>query len=149
MVRSKITTTLLTLAAVAVWCIIGYKIYRWISPKETPAASVMAPKVENDSQVEDSLILNYRDPFLGNIRETRVADNNYSPAPAPEPVMPVLAYKGLIRDRDGVVKAMITQDGRLDGYAKGAVIDGVRVEEITGEYIIVKWRGAKYIIPAK
>lgn len=149
MIRSKITTPLLTLAAIAVWCIVGYKIYRWISPKEIPVASVMPPKVDKDSQARDSLLLNYRDPFLGSIRETRVADNNDSPVPAQEPVMPVLAYKGLIRDRDGIVKAMVSHNGRIDGYARGKVIDGVRVEEITGEYIIVKWRGAKYIIPAK
>lgn len=149
MVRSKITTTLLTLAAVAVWCIIGYKIYQWISPKEPQSVSVMAPKVENDSQVEDSLMLDYRDPFLGIIRESRVADNHYNPEPAPEPVMPSLAYKGLISDRNGVVKAMISHDGRLDGYTKGAVIDGVCVTDINAEYIIVKWRGAKYIVPAK
>ena len=149
MVRSKITTSLLTLAAIAVWCIIGYRIYRWISPKEKPATSVVMPKVESNSQVEDSLMLNYRDPFLGILRESRGTDNHYSPEPAPEPVMPSLAYKGLISDRDGIVKAMISHDGRLDGYTKGAVIDGVCVTEINAEYIIVKWRGAKYIIPAK
>jgi len=147
MVRSKISTYLLGLAAVAVWCIVGYRIFRWISPKETPLARAVTTKTEIVNQAEDSLMLDYRDPFLGDVREPRVSD--YHDSPAPEPVMPSLAYKGLIRDGNGIIKAMIYHEGRLDGYSKGAVIGGVRLTEITAEYIIVKWRGTDYTITAK
>ncbi len=149
MVKNKIATTLLTIAAIAIWCIVGYRIFRWISPKETPVANIASPKVESGRQPEDSLMLDYRDPFLGSVKEVKSTVNSYVSEPVPEPAMPSVAYKGLIRDGDGIVKAMIAHEGRLEGFTKGAVIDGLRLTDITAEYIVVKWRGTEYIITAK
>ena len=147
--NNRTSTIILVVAAIAVWCVVGYRVFRWIWPKETPVAVSSKPVRADDGQGKDSLLLNYKDPFLGDIK-TPSSDNTASAAgPVQEPVMPALSYKGLIKDSDGTVNAMISYGGHTEGYSRGSVIDGVRIVEIHADYIIIKWRGSEYILKAR
>lgn len=106
--RSNIGTLLLILAAAAIWGVVGYRVYRWVAPVEAPAVKPVAPKERRQKPARNSLLLNYPDPFLGEVRKTKepVLENQFRQMP--ERTMPAIAYKGLIRDADGSLKAMIT-----------------------------------------
>ena len=94
-------------------------------------------------------MLDYRDPFFVEEPSVEPARPEPVPEPAAEPVMPALSYKGLIRDGDGCVKALVAFNGKVDGYRKGDKIDDVKVLEISPEALTVRWRGKEYTIAAK
>jgi len=147
--NNRTSTIILVVAAIAVWCVVGYRVFRWIWPKETPVAVSTKHIRVDDGQEKDSLLLNYKDPFLGDIKKPAAIQEGSRSGGVSEPVMPTLAYKGLIKDSDGSINAMINYAGYLDGYSRGSVIDGVRIMEIYADYILVRWRGSDYIIKAK
>ena len=150
MAKNKLTVILLSVAAVAIWGIVGYRVFRWVAPKDMPIAKAIPPKTSSIKPSCDSLKLNYRDPFLSDLEESRPMDNHARfETPAPEPVMPVLSYKGLIRDGNGIVRALITCSNQTEGYRKGESVAGVRIMEITADCLTVKWRGKTYTIAAQ
>ena len=149
MAKSKASIILLSIAAIAIWGVVGYRVYRWVSPVEAPAVKPVAPKERRQRPARDSLKLNYPDPFLGEVKKAKEPAPLTPSRPMPERPMPAIAYKGLIRDADGCVKAMITYNNQTDGYRKGETIDGIKIKQITAECITVRWNGADYTIAAK
>ena len=149
MMRGRISTIVLIIAATAIWSVVGYRIFRWISPKKDVVPVITTPHAQVEVNGYDTLMLNYRDPFLDDNNSFDVVDGSFDSVAADESSMPVLEYKGLIRGGDGIVKAMIIHDGHLDGFSKGAVIDGLHLTEVAADYIIVQWKGTEYLINAK
>lgn len=147
--RSNISTLLLILAAAAIWGVVGYRVYRWVAPVEAPAVKPAAPKERRQKPARDSLLLNYPDPFLGEVKKAKEPAPRTPSMPMPERPMPGIAYKGLIRDADGSLKAMITYNNQTDGYRKGETIEGIKIKQITAECITVRWNGSDYTIAAK
>ena len=149
MAKRSISTIILLTAAITIWCLVGYRIYRWFSPKDEPVISTTRPKSNSTSHEGDSLSLNYRDPFF--VEEKKAEPIQPAPIsePAPESVMPTLSYKGLIRDGDGCVKAIVVFNGQVEGYKKGDKIGDVKVLLISPEVLTVRWRGRDYNIAAK
>ena len=149
MAKSKASIFLLSIAAIAIWGIVGYRVYRWVAPVEAPAVKPAAPKERRQKPARDSLLLNYPDPFLGEVKKAKEPAPRTPSMPMPERPMPAIAYKGLIRDADGSLKAMITYNNQTDGYRKGETIEGIKIKQITAECITVRWDGADYTIAAK
>lgn len=147
--KQSISTILLLAAAVVIWCLVGYRVWRWFSPKDAPVARVTAPAAAPASQAGDSLLLSYRDPFFKEEAAVAAVSPAPVPEPAPEPVLPALSYKGLIRDGDGSVKALVAFDGKVDGYMQGEKIGDVKVLSISPEALTVRWRRKDYTIAAK
>lgn len=147
--RSNIGTLLLILAAAAIWGVVGYRVYHWVAPVEAPVAKPVLPKAKAARPARDSLLLNYPDPFLEEVRKAKEQAPRTPSMPMPERPMPGIAYKGLIRDADGSLKAMITYNNQTDGYRKGETIEGIKIKQITAECITVRWNGADYTIAAK
>lgn len=147
--RNRISTLLLFVAAVAIWGVVGYRVYQWVSPIETPAAKPSVPKERQQKPAKDTLMLDYPDPFMGEVRKSKEPVPMAPSRPMPEHTMPSIAYKGLIRDADGSVKAMITYNNQTDGYRRGETIEGIKIKQITAECITVRWNGSDYTIAAK
>ncbi len=145
--KRNTSTILLLAAAVVIWCLVGYRVWRWLSPKDGPVVSTTRSKANPASHKGDSLMLDYRDPFF--VEEKKAEPIQPAPIPEPETVMPTLSYKGLIRDGDGSVKALVAFNGQVDGYKKGDKIGDVKVLLISPEVLTVRWRGKDYNIAAK
>ena len=147
--KRNISTILLLAAAVVIWCLVGYRVWRWFSPKEGSTMKVTAPAAVSTPVAEDSLMLNYRDPFFEKEPVVVSASPAPVPEPVPEPVMPAISYKGLIRDGDGCVKAQVAFNGQVDGYRIGEKIGDVKVLAISLDALTVRWRRKEYTIAAK
>ena len=147
--KQSISTILLLAAAVVIWCLVGYRVWRWFSPKDAPVVAAVAPVAAPASPAEDSLLLQYRDPFFKEEEAVAAVSPAPVPEPATEPVMPALSYKGLIRDGDGCVKALVAFDGKVDAYRVGEKIGEVKVLAISPEALTVRWRRKEYTIAAK
>lgn len=147
--RSNISTFLLLAATVAIWGVVGYRVYRWVSPEDIPAGKPVLPEARAGAPAKDTLMLNYPDPFMGEVKTSTDPAPRTPSMPMPERPMPAIAYKGLIRDADGSVKAMITYNNQTDGYRKGETIEGIKIKQITAECITVRWNGSDYTIAAK
>lgn len=144
--QSNLSTILLLAAAVAIWAVVGYRVYRWAWPDKTPPAKPAMPVAKKQKPARDSLMLNYPDPFLGEVEKPKASNTSMPSRPMPERTMPSISYKGLIRDADGSVRAMITYNKQTDGYRKGETIEGMKIKKITTECITVRWNGADYNI---
>ncbi len=150
MAKSKASVILLSIAAIGIWGIVGYRVFRWVAPQDMPVTRATTPKAKPAGQRADSLMLNYRDPFFTGLEESSPTNHHPRSEPiGPEPVMPVLSYKGLIRDANGSVRALITSNGQTDGYKKGDSVAEVKIIDITADCLTVKWRGKSYTIAAQ
>ncbi len=150
MAKIKASTIVLSLAAIAIWCVVGYRVYRWVSPKDAPAGASAPKPRRTDTRQPDTLLLDYRDPFFQSpARETRAAGRGTAPKPAEEQPLPALAYKGLIRDGRGMVKAMVSFEGRVEGYPVGSVVGGARIKGIKADCITVEWQGKEHTVKAR
>ena len=41
MAKNKLSVILLSVAAVAIWGIVGYRVFRWVAPKDMPIAKAI------------------------------------------------------------------------------------------------------------
>lgn len=151
MAKIKASTIILSLAAIAIWCVVGYRVYRWIFPREQSVLQTAPRERETGTGQSDTLLLNYRDPFFPAGMPSRPSARSGAPAPSPvaEKPLPTLTYKGLIRDGGGRVKAMISFEGRVEGYPVGAMVGGARIKGIKADYVIVEWQGKEHTIKAR
>ena len=60
--------------------------------------------------------------------------------------MPPLKYKGIVKGKDGTVKALVENKGEVVSLAKGAMLEKVRVVEIEPEHILVKFGNETHLI---
>lgn len=149
MTKHSISTVCLLTAAIAVWSIVGYRVFRWMSPKEEPVARAILPKATPVRTTTDSLMLNYRDPFFTGKANATPAKESLNTAPVPSSSLPALGYKGLIRDGNGSVRAMVSFGGRTEGYRRGDIVEGVKLLKITADCLTVRWQGADYNLEAQ
>lgn len=149
MAKNKTSVILLSVAAVAVWGIVGYRVFRWVTPEEVPVVRAFSKKEKTESTSTDSLMLNYRDPFFADKKEAVPERESLPKETTPAPALPAFSYKGLIRDADGSVRAMVTHGRQTDGYRKGEMVDGAKIIAITADCLTVRWHGTDYNLEAK
>lgn len=144
--RKKFLLVVLVTAVLAVWGLVGFRIWNLARPevKENVKAE---KKTESLDSPNDSLHLDYRDPFLESGKtKTVVMSEKDASIPKPLVQMPPLKYKGMVKGKDGTVKALVESRGEVVSLAKGSVLDKVRVVEIEPEHIQVQFGNEIHLI---
>ena len=147
--RKKLLLVALVIAVLAVWGLVGFRVWNWTRPEITQSVKT-EKKIESNSVTEDSLRLDYRDPFLesGNDKAIVPAEK-VAVIPEHSVQMPPLKYKGMVKGKDGTVKALVENKGEVVSLAKGAVLDKVRVVEIELEQIQVQFGNETHLIKVR
>lgn len=151
MERKKIMTGFLLVTVILIWGIIILKVVRGSRPVEKPLVeNRIKEPVQN--ALEDSLQLNYRDPFLGEFVRAKEVKKSSQPQvkvvrKEPEqPPVPDFTFKGLIGN--GVEqRAMVMKNGNLHMLGLGETIGEFKVIWISPELITVQ--KGKYKIEVK
>jgi len=155
--KNKKLTILLICAVAAVWGII---IYRILFNEESGGAKPLFASVKLIDEPLDqyfikedtaSLVLSYRDPFLGGVYSDlkHIADHSQASvaiAPAvvePIPInWPAIQYSGYISNssnQNGV--SIVSVNGKERMVAEGEVFEGVKVVKNNKDSILVEWEG--------
>lgn len=101
-------------------------------------------EMADDKTPPATLFLNYRDPFLSNGQNTVKAE---SPAARKASVpRPTIKYKGILRGKDGIQRAIVEYQGKISTLAKGESLVGVKIHEMAPESISIMWNGQLEIL---
>lgn len=144
--RKKFLLVALMIAVCAVWGLVGFRVWKLAHPEITESVKT-EKKQEPQSFPMDSLRLDYRDPFLESGKVIAIAPlKEVAVAHEPPIQMPPLKYKGIVKGKDGTVKALVENKGEIVSLAKGAVLDKIRVIEIEPEHILVQFGNEAHLI---
>lgn len=143
--KSKATTYLLIAVVIIVWGIIGWRIF---SPKDDAAQSPPAPKKTGvAAQAADTLVLNYRDPFLGAAAQPKKAAKpprtppTAAPKPPPEPaVVHNLRYMGRIT-KNKAAYGLVEIGGTLNTMKAGETVEGYKLVKLYDDSVRLVWKG--------
>lgn len=95
--RKKLLLVALVIAVLAVWGLVGFRIWNWTRPEIMQSVKT-EKKIESNSVTEDSLRLDYRDPFLESGNAKAIVPAEKVAAIPEHPVqMPPLKYKGMVK----------------------------------------------------
>ena len=144
-------TGFLLVTVILIWGIIILKVVRGSRPVEKPLVeNRIKEPVQN--ALEDSLQLNYRDPFLGEFVRVKEVKKSSQPQvkvvrKEPEqPPVPDFTFKGLIGN--GVEqRAMVLKNGSLHILGLGEMIGEFKVIGISPELMTVQ--NGKHIVEVK
>ncbi len=132
--KFKTTTYLLIVAVVAVWGVVVWKVLH-PAPPDTPQRTA-SQRSAAATTAPDTLLLDYRDPFLDGYRTAPVAPapgpvlRPLPPAPAPKKaVKHNVLYRGRIR-RQGVEYSLVEINGAQHTMKVGETTDDYRLERI-------------------
>lgn len=146
--KSRVTTYVLMVAAVAVWGIIAKKIF--FSKPADAVADTRRPPRQAEKAPEEILLLDYKDPFLKNTAPATVAKTSANPVrrantpaavpkkPAPPKETPPMKYTGSIKAatrtvylfEQGGIQHSLPVGGTLNDYTLiGAWPDSVRLQK--------------------
>lgn len=148
--KSKATTYLLVAGVVIIWGIILWKMFSPV--KDTTPVAATSKKTESVETRRDTLILNYRDPFLGSFPKVDKTPKRVAAATAvvhqePEQVQHNLRYLGMIT-KDKVNYGLIEINGLLYTLKAGESADGYKVEKVFDGSVVVRWKGNAITVAA-
>lgn len=144
--RKKLLSLALVIAVLAVWGLVGFRIWNLTRPEITQSAKT-EKKTEDHSIPNDSLRLDYRDPFMESGKAKIVVPTEKVAAIPESPAqMPPLKYKGIVKGKDGTVKALVENKGEIVPIAKGGMLEKVRIIEIEPEHILVRFGNETHLI---
>lgn len=145
--KSKLTTYLLIIAVTAVWGVIAWKV---LSPPQPDASGPAATRhVPAKDETADTLLLNYRDPFLSGHRATPATQptglvmRSLPPGPvAKKAVKHNVRYVGRIR-RKGVEYSLAEVNGTLHTMRPGQTADDYRLDKIFPDSLYFTFDGER------
>lgn len=152
--KNKKVTYLLLVLSIVLWGIIGWKVYgafNYIQP-EIPT---IKKEVVTNKKDSITLLLNYRDPFLGKYSSGNIVKDTIpakrilvaaSPTKKIEPVVPQIQYKGII-NIGKVSMAILQKDGKVLTIKAGEEIDGFKLYKMDDNKIMLSKKQKKYEIP--
>ena len=153
--KNKKITYLLIVLTVAIWGTIGWKVYQALRKDDIPVISgnnIPLPKQDNSTP---SLLLNYRDPFLGGysepVREVRVNNNpqsvvNRQPIIEEPEISPNFRYKGVIRV-GAEIQAMVSVNGETLLFKANDQVGQFVISNILDDKLVVRMNKKEYTIP--
>jgi hypothetical protein len=138
--KSRGTKYLLTVAVLAVWGVVAWKIF--FAKPATPATVAVQPVARKETPPEgDFLLLDYKDPFLRNNSEvtTQAATPvETKPAAPPKPVKPQtpppIKYAGTI-EKGGKASHIFEHSGLLHTLTTGEELEGFTLAEIFADSV--------------
>ena len=148
--KKKLALVLLVVLVLFVWGLIGVRIWKMTKTQEPPRQVETVRDKAPQAVTPDTLLLNYRDPFLDKQRvEAKRETVSEVRSVAAEMPMPQLAYKGLVRGKDKKIRAIVEVDGEVKTFAVGEQIQGARVVTIDPEFLRLNWRGTSLMFNAQ
>ncbi len=147
--KSKPVTYMLIAVVLVIWGVILWKVF---SPKDDSAPLPPPQKrAETTAPAADTLLLDYRDPFLGATAKKPAAKpavtTRVAAPPPPEPPPPVehrLRYMGSI-SRGGVPYGLVEINGTLHTIRRGETADGYRLETVWQDSVKLRWKNENII----
>ncbi len=142
---SKKTTYPLLAAVLVIWGIIGYRL---LAPKPTERTAPESPAPAPARLPEaDSLLANYRDPFLGGMpRSQRPAAASpvraLPPSPAPREAVKVAFYGSLAEGSKTYY--LVSIDGRRHMLASGESAEGFSLAQVAADSVVLLKNGQHY-----
>ena len=148
--KSKVTTYILIAGVLVIWGIILWKVF---SPKDDAPQIDMTPrKVVAVEEVVDTLMLNYRDPFLGAIPTKPIVNIRSVPLSVPMQIIEQepppehrLRYLGQIT-RASTPHSLVEINGVLHTMRKGDTAEGYRLTTIWQDSVALKWKNELLVI---
>lgn len=131
--KKNFITAFLSILTLTIWLIVFYRVFN----RNNKVITVTEESVKNNVVSRDTLLLNYRDPFVRNIVKLSSKKTSVTEIITP----PTFIYKGLIKSRRGTL--LIINDTLI--YSKDR-IDNYRVVKIYKDSIIVKKGGQTHTI---
>ncbi len=144
----KINTIVLLAIVLIIWGLVAFRILKWLIPKHNVSYSERTESPP-DMSAPATLNLNYKDPFL---YEERSVGGTEAVAHKVERIskpMPSVKYKGSLRDKDGVKRAIVEFQGEISTLTEGESIVGIKIHEIAPDSISVWWNGQRQILGAQ
>jgi hypothetical protein len=149
--KSRAATYTLIAGVLAVWGIILWKVFVPERDAQAPPPRSTEKKVAED--VADSLILDYRDPFLGDIVEKRHERRPEQTVTAPREVEQAappsvehrLRYMGRIM-RGGVPYGLVEIDGTLHTMRRGEAAGDYRLDVVWQDSVRLRWRNEMLVV---
>lgn len=141
--NKKVNTVILLSLVLLIWGGVAFRIWIWVKPEHSVPHSDFV-EMADDKTPPATLLLNYRDPFLSKGKNTATT---VAPAArkASEP-RPAIKYKGIVRGKDGIQRAIVEYQGKISTLAKGESIVGVKIHEMAPESISIMWNGQLEIL---
>jgi hypothetical protein len=125
---------MLVLAVLAVW---GIVLWRVFGRDDAPVA--VAARVPVAAGAEDTLLLDYPDPFMAEVVVKPTPVVPQQEAPALPPVQHRLRYLGRI-SRDGAAYGLVEINGSLHTLRRGEAVEGYRLETLWQDSVRLRWR---------
>lgn len=147
--KKKVTLVILIPLVVLVWGLIGVRIWKMTRPEADPVPVGKAVKKVAPPAQRDTLLLDYRDPFLDKYVEKKKetvhkVQEYYYEEPAPQ-----LRFKGTVRGKDGMTRAIILVDDDWKALAKGDQVLGATIVGMEPDCLILNWKGKRVFINAE
>ena len=156
--KNKKAAYLLLPIVILIWGYIGYRVIDYV--EDDPISPVshavkVDPVIHSEVPDEFELLLNYRDPFLGDVEKPMKKaslknDQNpkvQKPAIATEVPWPKIAYGGMIKSNNtGINLASINIGGSSHMLRGGEIADGVKVLFIYRDSVRVEFANSKKTI---
>ncbi|MDR0894157.1 MAG: host-nuclease inhibitor Gam family protein [Prevotellaceae bacterium] len=157
MKTKKLTVPVLLTLSMVIWGVIAWKVYAAMH-EESREAPVASPIVKPAKPEAPTLLLNYKDPFLGDYRSAsqptgeeparKVTPAVRPPAESTPEAVPDFTYKGFIRVGKEV-KAMVERNGKSLQLKAGDRIGLFRIEVIGDYQLTVTYQSRKYELPVQ
>mgnify|MGYP006956042265 CR=1 FL=1 len=146
--NNKYTTSLLLITAVAIWGMIAYKALTFSHPfQETESHTKPTPIIVEEKK---ALILDYRDPFLEEVRP--MAQLKAMPIIASRKGLPVSApawiFKGTILT-DGHAACLVIAHGDTYMLRLGEELEGYRINAFSSETMSVIHGTDQFVLEVK
>ncbi|MGK6353198.1 hypothetical protein [Parapedobacter sp. DT-150] len=147
--NKKLTYPLLVLVLI-LWGVIFYRIFSGWSDEESamPLPQRLAERVAPERPVDDSLLLDYRDPFLDNVDGETPMMTEDSLAMAYEYVEETpyvdwsqVQYLGSVNSTGGKAVALVSINGKEYMLKPGETVDGYTLVGQVGSSIAVRYQG--------
>lgn len=141
--NKKVNTVILLSLVLLIWGGVAFRIWKWVNPEHSVSHSDFV-EMADDKTPPATLFLNYRDPFLSKGQNTVKTE---SPAARKASVpRPTIKYKGILRGKDGIQRAIVEYQGKISTLAKGESLVGVKIHEMAPESISIMWNGQLEIL---
>ena len=138
-------TYLLLILVLVLWAVVFRKVFSHLGKNDTVAIPEQRPVEQKQVTVDTGLLLDYRDPFLEEVRPRALpSQRNDAPVNAFEPEFfseppqpPPLQFKGLIQ-KGKTVYAVVTAGVSSELVLRGDMVAGYRVQMVTADSLVVQ-----------
>lgn len=149
--KNRITAKILLPLVLAIWGLIGWKVYAAMQADESLPAETREPAMHtaaDHSPDSMDLLFNYRDPFLGTVDKPEEKKQNEPLAasvkkqdvhPVPQTFSwPSLVYSGLVRrSADQKTVGFLSVNGQVYFVSPGEIIGEIKVQQLWKDSVLI------------